>query len=110
MRRYDPYLGRYGYRSGGGHFASLAAILGLALLAVAFLIRSAGPALPGSGIWRQMALAGLGALLGALIVRRARGASATTVRVWSRRYRRNSGVASFWVLLWKASRWAMLRR
>jgi type IV secretion system protein VirD4 len=110
MRRYDPYLGRYGYRSGGGHFATLVTILGLALLVVALLLRSAGPAIPGSGIWPQLALAGLGALLGALMVRRARGASATTVQVWSRRYRRNSGVASFWVLLWKASRWAMLRR
>jgi hypothetical protein len=110
MRRYDPYLGRYGYGRGGGHFATLAAILGLALLLLALLLHSAGPTLPGTGIWPQMALAGLGSLLGAVVSRRARSASATTVQVWARRYRRNSGVASFWVLLWKASRWAMLRR
>ena len=50
MRRYDPYLGRYGYGRGGGHFAALAAIFGLALVVLALLLRSAGPALPGSGI------------------------------------------------------------
>ena len=113
MRRYDGYPGWYGYRRrgpGGGRLASFAALIGIALVTLAVLLRAAGPAVPGNGIWPQLALAGVGALLGALVARRAGSASATTVQVWSRRYRRNSGVASFWVLLWKASRWAMLRR
>jgi hypothetical protein len=113
MRPYDGYPGWYGRRHrgpGGGHFAGLAALLGAALLVLALLLRSAGRAVPGSGIWPQLLLAGLGALLGALVSRRMGSASATTIRVWSRRYRRTSGVASFWLLLWKASRWAMLRR
>jgi type IV secretion system protein VirD4 len=113
MRRADGYPGWYGYRRrwpGGGHLAGLAALIGIALIALAVLLRAAGPAVPGNRIWPQLALAGVGALLGALVARRVGSASATTVQVWSRRYRRNSGVASFWVLLWKASRWAMLRR
>ena len=112
MRRYDGRPGSYGYRPGrgGGHFAGLFGLIGTALLVLALLLRSAGPVMPGHGIWPQLALAGVGALLGALVSRRMGNASATTVRTWSRRYRRNSGVASFWVLLWKASRWAMLRR
>jgi type IV secretion system protein VirD4 len=113
MRRYDRYPGWYGYGGrgpGGGRLASFAALVGTALVTLALLLRAAGPAVPGNGIWPQLALASVGALLGALVARRAGSASATTVQVWSRRYRRNSGVASFWVLLWKASRWAMLRR
>ena len=42
--------------------------------------------------------------------RRPPSGSATTVLRWARRSRRNSGVASSWVLLLKASRWAMLRQ
>jgi hypothetical protein len=113
MRRYDGYSGWYGYGHrgpGGGHFAGFTALLGMGLLTLAMLLRSAGPSVPGNRLWPQLTLAGVGALLGALVSRRVGSASATTVRVWSRRYRRNSGVASFWVLLWKASRWAMLRR
>ena len=112
MRRYDGYPSPYGQarRNGGGRFASLTGFVGAGLLALALVLRSAGPAVPGHGTWPQLALMGVGALLGSLASRRLGSASATTVQVWSRRYRRNSGVASFWVLLWKASRWAMLRR
>ena len=112
MRRYDGRPDPYGYGPGrgGGHFAGLAGLVGTVLLMLALFLRSAGPAMPGHGLSPQLALAGTGALLGALASRRMGNASATTVRTWSRRYRRNSGVASFWVLLWKASRWAMLRR
>ena len=110
MRRYEPHWNGYRRHGSGGHVAGLAALLGAALLVLALLLRGAGPAVPGRGIWPQLALGGVGALLGALVSRRVGSASATTVRVWSRRYRRNSGVASLWVLLWKASRWAMLRR
>jgi hypothetical protein len=112
MRRYYGHPSPYGYPPGrgGGHFSGLAALLGTAFLMLALLLRAAGPEVPGYGLWPLLALAGFGALLGALASRRVGSASATAVRVWSRRYRRNSGVASFWVLLWKASRWAMLRR
>ncbi len=110
MRRYDPYSGRYHDGSGGRRVSGLAAALGLTLMAIAFLLHAAGPQVPGTGGWPQLALFGFGLLLAAVVGRKTRGASATTVIEWARRSRRNSGVASSWTLLWKASRWAMLRR
>lgn len=113
MRRYERMPDRYGYAgrgSVGRQLAALAGLLGAALLAVAVLLRSAGPAVPGRDLGPRIALVGVISLVAAALGLRTRSASAGTVLLWARRSRRNSGVASFWVLLWKASRLAMLRR
>ena len=113
MRRYDRFPDGYGYparASVARQLAGLAALLGLTLLALALLLRSAGPAVPGRGLWPRIALAGVIALAVAALGLRARSASAGTVLLWARRSRRNSGVASSSTLLWKASKLAMLRR
>jgi type IV secretion system protein VirD4 len=95
-------------------FTWRAALLGVALLGLALVLRKASrleTPLPGSGAWPQVGLAGLGCLAAALFVgRQARAGSAGTVTRWARRSRRNSGVASAWALLKNGSRWAMLRR
>ncbi len=95
-------------------FTWRAVLLGVALLGLAVVLHKASrmsPPLPGSRAWPQVGLAGLGCLAAALFVgRQARTGSAGTVTRWARRSRRNSGVASFWVLLLRGSRWAMLRR
>lgn len=111
MRRDSgAWQGRTSREPASRQLSGLASLLGLTLLGLSALLHGAGLALPGSGIWPQVALAGVGVLLGAAFVRRSLSASAGTVLLWARRSRRNSGVASFWILLWKASRWAMLRR
>jgi len=93
-----------------GRLAWLAGFLGLTLTALALLLSAAGPAMPGHRASGPLAFAGVCALAAAAVGWRSRSASAGTVVTWARRSRRNSGVASFGVLLWKASRWAMLRR
>lgn len=113
MRRYDSFSDRYGHpprASVARQMAGLAALLGLTLLVLALLLRSAGPAVPGRDLWPRIAFAGVVALAVAALGLRARSASAGTVLLWARRSRRNSGVASSWTLLWKASKLAMLRR
>ena len=87
-------------------FASRAGLSGLALLVLAGLLHNEG-----SGYAAQVALLGVGTVAAAVMVgRRPASGSATTVLRWSRQSRRNSGVASSWTLLLRASRWAMLRK
>ena len=108
MPRYDyPYdQVRYRRRSSPGRvLAGLALLLGVTLEGIAALLRSTGG--DGSGL----VVTGLIlACVGLLGLRATRSASAVRVVVWSRRSRRNDGVASSWTLLTRASRWAMLRR
>ena len=52
MRRYDGYPGWYGYRRrgpGGGRLAGFAALIGIALVTLALLLRAAGPLCPATG-------------------------------------------------------------
>ena len=108
MPRYDhPYDQiRYRRRSSPGRaLAGLALLLGVTLEGIAALLRSTGG--DGSGLVVTGLIVACFGLLG---LRATRSASAVRVMVWSRRSRRNDGVASSWTLLTRASRWAMLRR
>lgn len=110
MRQYGRYPGWRGdgpVSPGGSQLAWMLSLLGFTLLGLAFVLRSLAPV---SGLGSRLALAAFGTLFLAFLARRSQSASASTVLFWARRSRRNSGVASFWTLLWKASRWAMLRR
>lgn len=87
-------------------FARRTGLLGAAIIVVALLVRDGG-----DSRWPQILLAGLGVVAASVLIgRHPPSGSATTVLRWSRQSRRNSGVASSWVLLLRASRWAMLRR
>ena len=97
MRGYDRFPDRYGYPARASvtrQLAGVAALLGLTLLTLALLLRSAGPAVPGRGWWPGSRSPGVIALAVAALGLRARSASAGTVLLWARRSRRNSGVAS----------------
>ena len=79
---------------------------GAALVVLALVLRDAGRV-----DWPQVLLVGIGLLAGAVVAgRRPPSGSATTVLRMARRSRRNSGVASSWTLLLRASRFTMLRR
>lgn len=108
MRWNDYPYDRRRYRrhaSPGRTLAGLVLLLGVVLECIAALLRTAGA--DGSGLVVSGIVVICSGLLG---LRGSRSSSAVQVVVWSRRSRSNDGVASFWVLLGKASRWAMLRR
>ncbi|ASR33850.1 hypothetical protein BAY61_01320 [Prauserella marina] len=66
---------------------------------------------PGHSYWPWALISGVVLLVGAAVVwSRQRGGSAGLVNRWSRRSRRNDGVASWWSILRSASRFAVRRK
>ena len=86
-------------------------LTGVALTGIGWLMHRMPAGTPGRIWWPWPLLAGLTVLAITVAVwRSGRGGSAGTVRRWSRRSRRNDGVASRWAILRTASRWAVRRK
>jgi type IV secretion system protein VirD4 len=84
---------------------------GLGSTGIGWLLADAPAATPGQRYWPWFILLGL-AVLAVLVTAawRRHSGSAGLVRWWSWRSQRNAGVASRWMILRRASRWAMRRK
>jgi type IV secretion system protein VirD4 len=86
------------------------AAFGLLLPLVGWLLSTAPAYVPGRGFWPLLIVTGPVLLAGVVVVLwHRRAGSAGVVGRWSRRSRRNSGVASTWAVLRTAS-WLAMRR
>ncbi|SNR29195.1 TraM recognition site of TraD and TraG [Haloechinothrix alba] len=85
-----------------------AAFAGVVVLGAGVLMQRMPAATPGREFWPWVALSGAALVLGVLFVAvRPHTGTAGTVHRWSRRTRRNEGVASRWTILRVASSWPM---
>jgi type IV secretion system protein VirD4 len=101
--RRNPALRRTGLRR--------SLLAGATLAGAGWLMRRMPEGTPGRMYWPWPVLAGITTLALAIVVwRSGRSGSAGTVRRWSRRSRRNDGVASRWAILRTASCWAVRRK
>ena len=93
------------------HLAPRVALAGLGIVCFGDLLRRMPADTPGRVYWPWLILVGVVVLLGTFLVwRQGRGGSAGLVGRWSRRARRNQGVASRWAILRVASRFAVRRK
>jgi len=84
---------------------------GFGLLGLGWLMSRMPAETPGRVYWPWPMITGGVLLVGVFLVwRQGRGGSAGLVNRWSRRSRRNQGVASRWAILRTASGWAMRRK
>src|SRR6266516_3063222 len=88
-----------------------ATLVGLGLCGLGWLMRRMPPETVGRQYWPWVFLTGVAILAGVVaVVHHRHGGSAGRVQRWSRRSRRNSGVASAWAILRVASGPAMRRK
>ncbi|MDQ4037115.1 MAG: type IV secretion system protein VirD4, partial [Actinomycetota bacterium] len=98
-------------RRGRHRLLSRAALGGLGLLGLGWLMQRMPTGTPGRVYWPWLIVIGVVLLVGTFLVwRHGRGGSAGLVGRWSRRARRNQGVASRWAILRVASRFAVRRK
>jgi type IV secretion system protein VirD4 len=87
------------------------ALTGLGLIGLGWVMQTMPAATPGRAYWPWLMITGLALVAGVVGVwRHRRGGSAGLVTRWSRRGRRNHGLASPWAILRVSSGWAMRRR
>jgi len=92
-------------------FLPRAALTGLVLLGIGWLLARIPADKPAHGSWAWFVLAGAALLVGVIVVwRHQRAGSAGLVHRWARRARRNEGVASRWAILRTASGLAIRRK
>lgn len=87
------------------------ALTGLGAVGLGWLMHLMPADTPGRAYWPWLIVAGGVVLIGVLLIwRNRRGGSAGLVTRWSRRSRRNDGVASPWAILRTSSAFAMRRK
>jgi len=92
-------------------YAPRFALAGAVLVGLGWLMRRMPAQTPGRQWWPWLMMAGGLLLVGVFMAwRHGRGGSSGLVNRWSRRSRRNDGVASWWAILRVASGWAMRRK